>query len=62
MSSRVTAVCDICGTEQELKVGAPIDSYEWDQQLRMEGWWSRPDFDEICPAHPQPAAVLGDPE
>ncbi len=54
MSSRVIAVCDICGYQQEFKVQAPIDSYEWDTELRIEGWWSRSDFREICPAHPQP--------
>jgi len=54
MSSRVIAVCDVCGTEQEFKASLPLNSAEWDHELKLEGWWSRPDFREVCPAHPQP--------
>lgn len=56
MSSRIIAICDICGAEQEIKMMLPLDSYEWERQLEMEGWWSRPDFSEICPKHPRPVA------
>lgn len=56
MSSRVIAVCDICGAEQEFKTGLPLNSYEWDLELELEGWWSRTDFPEICPKHPRPVS------
>jgi hypothetical protein len=55
MSSRIIAICDICGAEQEIKASLPLDSAQWDRELALEGWWSRPDFDEICPKHPRPA-------
>ena len=56
MSSRVIAVCDVCGVEQEFKISAPVDAAAWDRELAMEGWWSRSDFQEVCPKHPQPVS------
>lgn len=54
MGSRVIAVCDICGNEQELKAALPLDRAQWEQQLELEMWWQREDFDAICPNHPRP--------
>lgn len=54
MSSRIVAVCDICGAEQPIKAGLPLNSYEWERELNLEGWWQRTDFTEICPSHPRP--------
>jgi transcription elongation factor Elf1 len=53
MSSRVIAVCDICGRQQEFKIGAPVDSYAWSRELTMEGWQQRTDDQEICQQHPR---------
>jgi hypothetical protein len=53
MSSRVIAVCDICGRQQEFKIGAPVDSYAWSRELTMEGWQERTDDQEICQQHPR---------
>lgn len=57
MSSRIVAVCYICGREQEIKASLPLDSAQWEHELELEGWWQRTDFTEICPSHPQPSEV-----
>jgi hypothetical protein len=56
MGSRVIAVCDICGNEQEFKTAVPVA--DWSRELELEGWWQRPDFTEICPRHPKPVTSL----
>lgn len=53
MSSRVIAVCDLCGKEQEFKISAPVDATAWGNELRMEGWQELAGTREACQDHPR---------
>lgn len=61
MSTRTIAVCDLCGHQRELKTSGPLGDYQYDRELRMEGWWVR-EFDairDVCPSHPHPVTPGG---
>lgn len=56
MSTKTTAICDMCGLELVLKTSGPLSDADYAREIAMEGWWQRDDaFRDICPNHPRPS-------
>lgn len=60
MSVRTIAVCDVCGSELELKWSGPLSEAQYERDIRMEGWWQREDaIRDVCSRHPSPVLPSG---